>query len=74
MKTLLLAFVAATFAFAGSLQAGDNADKAKAASSCSDQAKGCCAKDACCAAKAGAAKAARKADVSVKGATLLVRR
>jgi len=59
-KLLLCAFVVV---LCGVVQAGDN----KAA--CTEQAKGCCAeKTACC------AKVVKKADVSVKGATLLVRR
>jgi hypothetical protein len=68
MKKLLLCAFA--MALTCAVQAGDN----KAAST--EQAKdGCCAeKTSCCASKATVAKAAKKADTSVKGATLLVRR
>ena len=59
-KLLLCAFVVA---LSWAVQAGDD----KAASN--TQAKSCCAeKSSCC------AKVAKKADTSVKGATLLVRR
>jgi len=66
MKTLLLCSIVATFAFVTTLQAGDD----KKASTCADQAKSSCgAKSSCC-----AEKVVKKADTSVKGATLLVRR
>ena len=81
MKTLLAASLVATFAFVASVQAGDNVEKKKAAaspdqaksdcaakaSSCADKTASCAEKVACC-----AEKVAKKADVSVKGATLLL--
>jgi hypothetical protein len=65
MKTFLTALILAAFACVNAAQAGENCDKAKA---------GCCAdkaKAACC---EKGEKQARKADVSVRGATLLVRK
>ena len=63
MKKLLLCSIVAAFASVTAAQAGEGTDKAK--SSCSESAK-----SSCCASKA----VAKKADTSVRGATLLVRR
>jgi len=63
MKKLLLCSIVAAFASVTAVQAGESSDKAK--SSCSESAK-----SSCCASKA----VAKKADTSVRGATLLVRR
>jgi len=82
MKTFIVASLLAAFALVTSAQAGDNVDKAKAvatssqtktasvsSASCGEK-SGCCAeKSSCC-----AEKVVKKTDVSVKGATLLVRR
>ena len=65
MKSLLTVLTLAAFACVNAAQAGESCDKAKT---------GCCAdkaKAACC---EKGAKQAKKADVSVKGATLLVRK
>ncbi len=65
MKTLLTALTLAVFACVNAAQAGESCDKAKAGC-CAEKAKAaCCEKDA---------KQAKKADVSVRGATLLVRK
>lgn len=66
MNKLFFCLIVAAFASLGPVQAGECCDKNKAASAGKD----CNAKSACCAGKA----VAKKADVSVKGATLLVRR
>jgi hypothetical protein len=63
MKKLLFLSTMCAFASVSAVQAGESSDKAKP--SCSDSAK-----SSCCATKA----TAKKADVSVRGATLLVRR
>jgi hypothetical protein len=63
MKKLLLCSLIAAFASVTAVQAGESSDKGKG--TCADAAK-----SSCCAGKV----AARKADVSVRGATLLVRR
>ena len=70
-KLFLCAFIVAVTC---AVQAGDNAKAATTA--CAEQTKGCCEeKTSCCAtAKVAKAKVAKKADTSVKGATLLVRR
>lgn len=65
MKSFLTVLTLAAFVCVNAAQAGENCDKAKAGC-CADKAKAsCCEKDA---------KQAKKADVSVKGATLLVRK
>ena len=71
MKKFLLGSILAAFACATAVQAGDASTKAKAAA-CPDTVKSACAaKTACCSEKAVVAK---KADTSVRGATLLVRK
>jgi hypothetical protein len=68
MKKLALCLTLAAFAFIPALQAGD-------AKTCDSAKSGCCADkaktagDACC-----AKKLAKKVDVNIKGATLLVQR
>jgi hypothetical protein len=65
MKSLLTALTLAAFVCVNAALAGESCDKAKAGC-CAEKAKAtCCEKDA---------KQAKKADVSVKGATLLVRK
>ena len=64
MKKFLLGSILAAFACVSAVQAGEDCNKAKAAA-CTDKAK-----SACCAGKA----VAKKADTSVRGATLLVRK
>jgi len=63
MKKLLLCSIVAAFASVTAVQAGESTDKSKA--TCADSAK-----TSCCASKA----VAKKADTSIRGATLLVRR
>ena len=65
MKSFLTALALAAFACVNAAQAGESCDKAKA---------GCCAEKAKAACCEKGAKQAKKANVSVKGATLLVRR
>ena len=70
MKKFLLCSTLAAFACVAAVQAGEDCDKSKAA--CTDKAKSACAaKSACCTTTKTVVK---KADVSVKGATLLVRK
>ena len=69
MKKLLLASTLTVFAYLSAVQAGENCDKNKASCTGKDAAT-CAAKSACCAEKT----MVKKADTSVKGATLLVRR
>ena len=81
MKTLLVASIIAAFSLVASVQADDKpkaaTTKSASVTTSAEQAKSSCAeKSGCCAEKTSccAEKPARKADVSVKGATLLVRR
>ena len=69
MKKLLLYSTLTAFACLGAVQAGENCDKNKTACAGKDSAA-CAGKSACCAEKV----MVKKADTSVKGATLLVRR
>jgi hypothetical protein len=71
MKKLLLGSLLAAFASVSAVQAGEDTTKAKAAAPTVKAASSCEAKSGCCADKAVVAK---KADVSVRGATLLVRK
>jgi hypothetical protein len=70
MKKLLLGSILAIFACVSTLQAGEDSTKAKAVSTVK-AASTCEAKGGCCADKTVMVK---KADTSVRGATLLVRR
>ena len=69
MNKILFCSIIAAFAGLSTMQAGECCDKNKASCAGKDSAA-CAAKSSCCAGKA----MAKKADISVKGATLLVRR
>ena len=74
MKRLILTSMVAAFACAFAVQAGESAEKPKAAcdgKSKAEQAKGCCVESACCA-KETKARVVSKAPP--KGAMLLVQR
>jgi len=67
MKKLLILSVVAAFACVNAVLAGENNANKSQASTCSES-------KTCCASAKKVTKVTKKADTSVKGATLLVRR